>query len=255
MKPFLLIATRDHDQAAADEYQVTRRHTGLRSDQLEHLRLESTPMPPIDLDDYSGILLGGSAFNVSDTEKSALQLRVESELRALLARVVAADFPFRGMCYGIGIIADALGGVVGPSHGEPVSAAEIRLTEAGRADPLLVGVGDSFHAFVAHKEGCAVAPPGVTVLGTGSVCPPQIIRMGHNVYATQFHPELDAQDLAARMAIYAHAGYFAPDEYATLVGQAKASPVDGRQHLLLRNFVALATARAEAREQAGGPAQ
>jgi len=245
MKPFLLIATRDHDQAAADEYHAVLRHSGLRADQLEHLRLEAAPMPSIDLDDYAGILLGGSSFNVSDRDKSPVQVRVEAELSALLARVIEADFPFLGMCYGIGIIVDALGGVVATANGEPVSAAQVRLTEAGLADPLLAGVGESFHAFVAHKEGCAIAPSGVDVLGVGSSCPLQVIRMGRHVYATQFHPELDAEDLAVRMKIYLNSGYFAPDEYATLVAQAKASPVDGRQHLLLRNFVALASARGE----------
>ena len=240
MKPFLLIATRDHDQAAADEYQAVLRHAGLRPEELHHLRLEAAPMPSIALDDYAGILLGGSSFNVSDTDKSPVQLRVEAELGQLLDRVVAADVPFLGMCYGIGIIVDALGGTVSTDHGEPVSAAEIRLTAAGLADPLLAGIGDSFHAFVAHKEGCATAPSGVDVLGEGSAGPLQLIRIGRHVYATQFHPELDADDLATRMKIYANAGYFAPDEYAALVAQAKASPVDGRQHLLLRNFVQLA---------------
>lgn len=243
MKPFLLIATREHDQAAADEYQVVLRHAGLRPDELQHLRLEAAPMPSIALDDYAGILLGGSSFNVSDAVKSPVQLRVETELAALLDRVIAADFPFLGMCYGIGIIVDALGGTVSTANGEPVSAAEVRLSEAGMADPLLAGIGDSFHAFVAHKEGCATAPSGVDVLGVGTVCPLQIIRVGRHVYATQFHPELDADELAARMKIYANAGYFAPDEYAALVAQAKASPVDGRQHLLLRNFVQLARER------------
>jgi GMP synthase (glutamine-hydrolysing) len=244
MKPFLLIATRDHDQAAADEYRAVLRHTGLRPDELRHLRLEAAPMPSIELDDYAGILLGGSPFNVSDRDKSPVQLRVEAELGALLTRVIAGDVPFLGMCYGIGILADALGGSVGTANGEPVGAAEIRLTEAGRDDPLLAGVGDSFHAFVAHKEGCAVAPAGMDVLGLGDACPLQLVRIGRRVYATQFHPELDADDLAVRMKIYANDGYFDPDEYATLVAQLKASPVDGRQHLLLRNFIALARGQA-----------
>ena len=91
MKPFLLIATRDHDQAAADEYQVTRRHTGLRSDQLEHLRLESTPMPPIDLDDYSGILLGGSAGVLTRDGEFHTSSVGEVIREDLLERVYATD--------------------------------------------------------------------------------------------------------------------------------------------------------------------
>ena len=61
-------------------------------------------------------------------------------------------------------------------------------------------------------------------------------RVGANVYVTQFHPELDADDLAERMRIYQHAGYFRPDELEELVAMAKASGVDGSQHRLLANF-------------------
>jgi GMP synthase (glutamine-hydrolysing) len=62
-------------------------------------------------------------------------------------------------------------------------------------------------------------------------------RVGENVYVTQFHPELDADDLTARMRIYQHAGYFDPSELEDLVAMAYASKVSGEQHLVLRNFV------------------
>ena len=62
-------------------------------------------------------------------------------------------------------------------------------------------------------------------------------RVGNNVYVTQFPPELDADDLAARMRIYQHAGYFDPSELDDLITMAYASQVDGEQHRVLRNFV------------------
>ena len=36
--------------------------------------------------------------------------------------------------------------------------------------------------------------------------------MGANVYATQFHPELDAVGVSTRVDVYKHAGYFHPSE-------------------------------------------
>ena len=66
-------------------------------------------------------------------------------------------------------------------------------------------------------------------------------RTGRNVYVTQFHPELDAVDLAERMRIYQNAGYFRPDEMDSLIEMANASGVTGVQHLILRNFVQLHT--------------
>ncbi|MCA0253096.1 MAG: glutamine amidotransferase [Actinobacteria bacterium] len=237
MKPFLLLATRDHDEAAAAEYQSVLRHSGLAPDQLEHHRVESEPLGPIDLDAYSGIFLGGSAFNISDEIKSENQRRVEAELSALLDRVVDADFPFLGMCYGIGTVTAHLGGTVDHTYSEIVGAIPVALTDAGRDDPLLDGIGDVFHAFVGHKEACNGTPPGVELLATGETCPVQMYRVGSNVYVTQFHPELDADDLAARMRIYQHAGYFKPSELDDLIAMAQASAVDGEQHRVLTNFV------------------
>jgi GMP synthase (glutamine-hydrolysing) len=236
VKPFLLLATRDHNEAAAAEYRSVLRHSGLAAAQLEHIRVESQPLPPLDLADYSGVILGGSSFNISDSQKTDIQLRVEADLAALVDEIVDTDFPFLGMCYGVGAITTHLGGVVDRTYSEPVGATEVTLTEAGHQDSLLAGVSSVFHAFVGHKEACNGTPPGVVMLATGEDCPVQMYRVGENVYVTQFHPELDADDLAARMRIYQHAGYFDPSELNDLIAMAKASQVSGEQHLVLSNF-------------------
>lgn len=238
MLPFLMLATRDHDEAALAEYESVRRHAGLAPEQLQHLRVESAPLPPVDLDQYSGVIMGGSSFNISDTDKSDVQQRVEADLADLVGRIVDADVPFLGLCYGVGTVTTHLGGVVDRDFGEPVGAIDITLTRDGLADPILAGVSEHFQAFVGHKEACKDLPSSVTVLAVGAACPVQMYRVGHNAYVTQFHPELDADDLAARMRIYQHAGYFAPEELDDLVAMARTCGVVGEQHLVLRNFAA-----------------
>ncbi len=239
MKPFLLLGTRDTNAAAMGEYLSVLRHCGLAADDLRHLRVEESPMPIVRLDDYSGILLGGSPFNASDLDKSELQLRVESDLQSLLQDVLTADFPFLGLCYGVGLLTLTLGGAVDSTYTEPVSAVDITLTPAGRADPLLDGLPDTFRAFTGHKEACARLPEGVELLATGEACPYQMYRYRSNVYVTQFHPELDADDLAARMRLYQHMGYFAPEEMEGLIERNYEAGVTGIQHRILSNFVAL----------------
>ena len=236
MKPFLLLATRDHDEAAMAEYRSVLRHSGLAAAQLEHLRVESSPLPALDLADYSGVILGGSSFNISDSQKTDLQQRVEADLFALVDLIIDTDFPFLGMCYGVGAVTTHLGGTVDRTHGEAVGAVEVTQTADGRSDPMLAGIDERFQAFVGHKEACNGIPTGVTMLATGAICPVQMYRVGANVYVTQFHPELDADDLTARMRIYQHAGYFDPAELDDLVAMAYASGVTGQQHRVLSNF-------------------
>ncbi|MBN1092310.1 glutamine amidotransferase [Blastococcus sp. TML/M2B] len=221
MRPFLLLSTRPEDDAADDEYAGFLRATGLAEHRLHRIRVEAGPLPELDLDGYAGLLLGGSPFNASDPEpaKSDVQRRVERDLARLLDDVVARDVPFLGACYGIGTLGVHQGGVVDRTYGEPISAVRVQLTGAGRADPLLAGMPASFDAFVGHKEACRVLPPSATLLAGSAGCPVQMFRVGRNVYATQFHPELDVAGLVTRIHVYRDAGYFPPSELEELVAR------------------------------------
>src|SRR6478735_11699920 len=98
MKPFLFLGTRAEDAVADSEYAAVLRCTGLDERDVRRVRLERDPLGAIDLDDWSGIVLGGGPFNSSDPEdiKSVAQKRAEAELRDLAERVIEADFPFLG---------------------------------------------------------------------------------------------------------------------------------------------------------------
>jgi GMP synthase (glutamine-hydrolysing) len=67
-------------------------------------------------------------------------------------------------------------------------------------------VPDSFTAFVGHKEAVQSLPAGCVHLVASAPCPFQMIRHGENVYATQFHPELDSNGLEVRINIYKNRG-------------------------------------------------
>ncbi|MCC3271166.1 glutamine amidotransferase [Arthrobacter zhangbolii] len=239
MKPFLLVATRAEDDAADEEYASFLRFGGLAEEQLHRVRLEKEPMPPVNLADYSGIIVGGSPFNSSDPEesKSAVQLRVEAELGQLLDDVVARDFPFFGACYGVGTLGRHQGGTVDRTYGEPIGPVEIRLTAEGRRDPLLDGVPERFSAYVGHKEAVAQLPPHAVNLAGSATCPVQMFRIKSNLYATQFHPELDVAGLLTRISVYRHAGYFPPEEAETVMEAVRGSAVHVPPQVLA-NFTA-----------------
>jgi GMP synthase (glutamine-hydrolysing) len=239
VRPFLLLSSRAEDVAADDEYEAFLRVAGLTPEQLHRVRMEAAPLPALRLDDYAGIFVGGGPFNSSDPplEKSPVQHRVERELGLLLDEVVERDFPFFGACYGVGTLGVHQGGVIDRTYAEPISAVRVRLTEEGAADPVLGGMAAEFDAFVGHKEACSILPPGAVLLASSDTCPVQMFRVKRNLYATQFHPELDLPGLITRVRIYQHAGYFAPAELDAVVESLRPAVVTepGR---MLANFVA-----------------
>ena len=252
MKPFLLLATRAEDAAADNEYESFLACTGLAERDLRRHRLECRALGSVDLRDWSGILLGGGPFNSSDPEgsKSPVQRRVEADLRGLLEKVISADFPFLGACYGIGALGSHQGAVVDRRYAEPVGSVPVTLTREGRQDPLLRGLPATFDAFVGHKEAISGLPQHAVLLASSPACPVQAFRIGSAVYATQFHPELDAAGLCTRIEVYKHAGYFESGQAGELKAQARRSTVTHPPAILRRfaqRYACGAAVRAEAR--------
>ncbi|WP_122819073.1 glutamine amidotransferase [Nocardioides pantholopis] len=240
MLPFLFLGTRAEDLAADGEYDAVLRFSGLRERDLRRVRLERAELGPVDLAHWSGIVLGGGPFNVSDPDeaKTPVQRRVEAELRGLAEQVVGADFPFLGACYGIGTLGGLRGGAVDTTYAEPIGAVEVTLTEAGAADPLTGVLPRDFAAFLGHKEAVRRMPEGAVLLASSPTCPVQAFRLGSRVYATQFHPELDIEGLCTRIDVYRHYGYFDPAGADELIAAARAAVVNEPPRLLAR-FVEL----------------
>ncbi len=238
MKPFLLLAIRAEDAAADNEYASFLTLAGLAENELRRIRLEQRALGDIDLRDWSGILVGGGPFNFTDPEeqKSVVQRRVEADLVRLLDTVISADFPFLGACYGIGALGRHQGAVVDRRFAEPVGTVRVTLTAEGQRDPLLRGLPVTFDAFTGHKEAISRLPSHAVLLASSEGCPIQVFRVGCNVYATQFHAELDAAGMSTRVDVYKHAGYFDPDQADEIKAQARRSNVTWPP-VILRRFV------------------
>jgi GMP synthase (glutamine-hydrolysing) len=237
MKPFLLLSIRSERLAAEDEYDAFCRFLDVAPRDLHRVHLGSEPLGRVLLDNWSGILLGGGAYTFSDPEdaKPPAQRRAESDLADLLDRVVAADFPFLGACYGIGTLGSHQGGTIDRTFPEPVGPLSVSLTDEGLADPLFADVPRDFAAYGGHKEGLTTLPDHAVHLATSAACPVQAFRVGEHVYATQFHPELDLAGVHTRIDVYSTYGYFDPSEAASL--RTRSATVEVLHPMtLLRNF-------------------
>jgi GMP synthase (glutamine-hydrolysing) len=240
MKPFLVLQLRPEAEAADNEFQAILAKGGIGRDAVRRVRLDVEPKAEIDLGAVAGVIVGGGPGCVSDTPeaKPATELAIEEAILRLMPEILARDLPFLGCCYGIGILARHLGAPVAKDRwSEPVGAADCRLTEAGRLDPLLAGLPERFGAFVGHKEAVQALPPGCVHLVEAPSCPFQMIRHGANVYATQFHPEADGEVFAVRIRIYRDAGYFQPEDADRLAAACRAAQVSVPE-VILRRFVA-----------------
>jgi GMP synthase (glutamine-hydrolysing) len=236
--PFLLLSIRGEDEAADDEYGAMMRFGGLDAAGMHRVRLTHQSLGHINLSEWSGVILGGGPYNASDAPetKSATQRRVESELLPLIGRIVDQDFPFLGCCYGVGTLGAVVGATVDRTYPEPVGGMTITVTDAGRDDPLFAEVPDVFDAYGGHKEAATMLPSQASCLATSSDCPVQAFRVRENVYATQFHPELDLDGMYTRINVYKNHGYFAPDSADALKTQAQQWDVRFPQ-TILRRFV------------------
>ena len=239
-KPVLILQLRPEDITADSEYNCILKYGKLQAEQTQRIRIEQTGIPDnINLDDYAAIIVGGSPFDISTPEhdKSAIQKKIEADFNQLLEQVVNRDFPFLGACSGNGLLGNFLGAPITRQYGEAVGCVSVDITEAGKQDKLLAGLPDKIDVLLGHKEACDMTPKGAILLITGSNCPVQMFRVGENVYATQFHPEGDADEFALRIDVYAHHGYFKPDEAEALKQAVRKKPTPHAQEIL-RRFVA-----------------
>ena len=225
--PLLYVCVRPQKGAAEAEYESFRTAMRLEPHQLASLDLVREAAPADVADRYSGFVVGGSPFNVTDPEssKTDVQRRLEADLlhlaEAAAGRRTAALFT----CYGIGVVSRTPGGDVSRGHPEDTGPVTVHLTEDGRADPILGGLAGSFTALTAHKEGSGAVPPGATLLATNDGCPVQAYRVGDRLYATQFHPEPTTRAFTERMAVYRDDGYFPASDFDAVAGRVLAASV------------------------------
>lgn len=238
-KPFLIIQLRPEAEVADEELRAIQEYGEISDAEVYRIRAERDGLPDVDLDAFSGIIVGGSPFDVSapDAEKSPAQNNVEVGFQRLLAEVDERDFPFLGCCSGNGLLGAYCGATISRRYGEPVGAASVVLTDAAAADPLLAGLPPRFPVLLGHKEACDTVPPRTTLLVRGAHCPVQMFRLKTNIYATQFHPEADARGFVLRVQAYRNHGYFPPEDAQRLIEAVSAQPVP-ESNEILRRFVA-----------------
>ena len=236
-KPILIIQLRPEDVTSDSEYQCILKYGGLQESDTKRLRIETHGIPDdLNPEDYSAIIVGGSPFDITTPtdQKSAIQNKIEAGFMRLLEQVVTQDLPFLGACSGNGLLGTYLGAPMSRKYGEPIYCTNVAITEDGKQDKLLAGFPDEIDVLLGHKEAVDETPEGSVLLVRGHACPVQMFRVDENVYATQFHPEGDADEFKLRIDVYSNHGYFEPHEAEELKKSVSRTPTPYAQEILKR---------------------
>lgn len=170
---------------------------------------------PDSLAGVGGVIIGGSPASVNDHEPWI------AELQPLIRQIVAAGIPLFGACFGHQAIARALGGHVGDNPGGWVMG----VTETRIAGAPWVDAGP-IRLCAAHSEQVLDLAPGAEVLGGNAECPVGFYRVGEKVFATQYHPEMTDDFIAALVAEYAPK---LPETVAEVARASLARPAESRR--------------------------
>jgi GMP synthase-like glutamine amidotransferase len=169
---------------------------------------------PTELQGFDGFLIGGSPSSVHDEDPWI------ERLFTLIRAAHAAGVPLAGACFGHQAIAKALGGAVGRNPGPFVlGTAETLVTSPA---PWMEPVA-RFRLAAAHGEQVLRLPPGAEVVGITPGCKAACYRIGGTVFATQYHPEMTPDFVAALVE------EFAPKFPAEVGETARASLLHGTE--------------------------
>lgn len=140
---------------------------------------------PQDISSYKAIVVLGGPMNV-DEENVYPFLRKENEF---IQRVLKAEIPYLGICLGSQLLAKAAGAAVVKSPVKEIGWYTVKLTDAGKCDPLFEGFNEEDPIYHWHGDMFQI-PSNGQLLATASGCPHQALKVGKNAYGIQFHIEV-----------------------------------------------------------------
>jgi GMP synthase (glutamine-hydrolysing) len=152
-----------------------------------------------ELGQVDAVLIGGSGDYSAADDNPWLERTL-----AGLKRIVDTRKPTFASCWGFQAFSRAAGGrcTHDPQHAE-LGTIQLRLTEAGRSDPLFGALPNPFRGQAGHEDHVVELPPGAVLLASSELVTNQAFKFADApIYCTQFHPELDRQSILERAKTY-----------------------------------------------------
>jgi GMP synthase (glutamine-hydrolysing) len=98
--------------------------------------------------------------------------------------------PVLGICYGMQLMTDTLGGCVAPAPQREFGHATVRVSQDS-VSPIFAALPDELRVWASHGDLVASAPPGFAVVATSANAPVAAMADAErHLYALLFHPEV-----------------------------------------------------------------
>ena len=102
--------------------------------------------------------------------------------------IYESRLPVLGICYGMGVIARQLGGVVAAGTKREYGHAVLHLSNP--ESPLFADLPDSTPVWMSHGDKIEKMPPGFNALAYTENSPVAVMGNGDGIFGLQFHPEV-----------------------------------------------------------------
>ena len=155
---------------------------------LSYSRVYQGDPLPEDLQSTDLLIIMGGPQSPATTLKECPWFDAQAE-KALISRTIEAGKTVIGVCLGSQLIGEALGAAFCHSPEKEIGKFPVRLTDAGKANPLFEDFGHELNVGHWHNDMPGLTPQA-KVLAYSEGCPRQIVQYGERVYGFQCHMEL-----------------------------------------------------------------
>jgi len=150
----------------------------------------------------NGGLSMGEGHSISDNDYSVVNY-ILGEIEPLIRYIIKNDFPTLGICFGHQLFGHFLGTKVSfNKERSETGIVDIHLTPEGELDPLFKEIPNPFFSVLGHQDSLDNLPKDCVHLAYSDKCPIHGFRFKKNVYGTQFHAELNTDDLIYRLKMF-----------------------------------------------------
>lgn len=162
---------------------------------------------PDQLKNVQAVVALGGPMNVY--QESEFPFLIEENI--FIQNVLSKKIPFLGICLGSQLLAKATGSKVFKARQEEVGVFKVKITSAGKEDPLFHGLDEDLDVFQWHEDTFDL-PLRSRLLVQASQCHHQAFCVGDQAYGLQFHIEVDRDMVMSWMNEYWRLDHVLEDE-------------------------------------------